>query len=367
MATGSGGVGGAGSTGGSPIDITAILGAGGAGGERSTGEVVGTAAGTAIGTAVGGPVGGAIGGAIGGMIGGMFGKKKKKGGDRTVVSIAAFPCPKVDDKGLNRAWFWADKIAQGVALWATYETYKAAKEDYKIAKRYHELAKEQWDLHREYYHPLEQQELDEIWAEKPYEPDYKTAVAGHTHTTDNVLNSLDKHRMALGKKYCICPDVSAFTKADFVSATISGDSDNFARRYAEKLAQERNDIRWSRRVAAAARGRGLLSESASHAQRASSSYSAYARAMGGLAGNAMEFSGYVQNRHQTTYNGDRERFNSRAMVFNVGRHTDVQSEVRNIDFTTKATGGISWGNSGSAYMQSGIDPTSYVSIGGSHR
>ena len=62
------------------------------------------------------------------------------------VSIKALPCPKVDDKGLNSAWYWADKIAQGVALWATYETYKAAKEDYKIAKRYHELAKEQWDF-----------------------------------------------------------------------------------------------------------------------------------------------------------------------------------------------------------------------------
>lgn len=349
------------------VDMTSVIGGvAGSGGEQSTSKTAGAAAGTAIGTAIGGPFGAVIGSTIGKIIGGLFGKKKS-GNNKTIVSIAAFPCPKVDDKGLNRAWFWADKIAQGVALWATYETYKAAKEDYKIAKRYHELAKEQWDLHKQYYHPLEQQELDEIWAEKPYEPDYPTAIAGHTHTIDNVFAAADKQRKALNVKYCVCPDVSLFTKTDIMKATVGGDSDNFARRYAEKLSQERNDIRWSRRVAAAARGRGLLSESASHAQRASSSYSAYARAMGGLAGNAMEFSGYVQNRHQTTYNGDRERFNSRAMVFNVGRHTDVQSEVRNIDFTTKATGGISWGNSGSAYMQSGIDPTSYVSIGGSHR
>lgn len=51
----------------------------------------------------------------------------------------------------------------------------------RLQKRYHELAKEQWDFHKQYYHPLEQQELDEIWAEKPYEPDYPTAVARHTH------------------------------------------------------------------------------------------------------------------------------------------------------------------------------------------
>lgn len=282
------------------------------------------------------------------------------------VSIKALPCPKVDDKGLNSAWYWADKIAQGVALWATYETYKAAKEDYKIAKRYHELAKEQWDFHKQYYHPLEQQELDEIWAEKPYEPDYPTAIAGHTHTIDNVFAAADKQRKALNAKYCVCPDVSLFTKTDITKSTIGGDSDNFARRYAEKLAQERNDIRWARQIAAAARGRGLLSESASHAQKASSSLSAYAQAMGGLASNAMQFSGYAQNRRQTEYNGARERFNSRAKVFDVNQFDNVQGKVRDINFTTEATGGLTWGRGGNAYMQSGIDPTSYVTIGGSH-
>lgn len=351
------------------VDMTSVVSSmsgGGSGGEQNMAETLGSTAGTAIGTAIGGPLGGAIGGTIGKLVGGMFGGDSKKDIKR-VVSIAAFPCPKVDDKGLNRAWFWADKIAQGVALWASYETYKAAKEDYKIAKRYHELAKEQWDLHKQYYHPLEQQELDEIWAEKPYNPDYPTAIAGHTHTIDNVFAAADRHRKALNVKYCVCSDISSFTKADIMKSTVSGDSDNFARRYAEKLAQERNDIRWARRIAAAARGRGLLSESASHAQKASNSLSAYAQAMGGLAGNAMQFSGYVQNRHATEYNGARERFNSRAETFDVGRHTNVQDRVRGINYATEATGGISWGSGGNAYMQSGVDPTSYISIGGSHR
>ena len=351
------------------VDMTSVVGSavGGAGGGDSPTEAIGSAAGTAIGTALGGPIGGIAGSFIGRTIGGLFGKKKKKGGDnRTIVSIAAFPCPKVDDKGLNRAWFWADKIAQGVALWASYETYKAAKEDYKIAKRYHELAKEQWDLHEQLYHPLEQQELDEIWAEKPYKPDYPTATAGHTHTIDNVFAASDKYRKAINNKYCVCPDVSISTKTDLLKATVAGDSDNFARRYAEKIAQERNDIRWARRIAAAARGRGLLSESASHAQRASSAVSAYAQAMGGLASSAAQFSGYIQNRRPTEYNNPRERFNSRAEVFDVDRYTDVAAKTRAIDFYTERTGGISWGRGSNPTMQTGIDPTSYVVIGGSH-
>lgn len=314
-------------------------------------------------SAVGGILGG---GGIGGAImGGLFGKKGK-GGDKVVVSIESLPCPKVDDAGLNRAWFWADKIAQGVSLWAAAETYKAAREDYKIAKRYHNLAKEQWDLHKQYYHPLEQQELDEIWAEKPYAPDYPTAVSGHTRTIDSVFATADKHHQALNAKYCVCPDVATFTKTDVLKATVTGDSNNFARRYAEKLAQERNDTRWARRIAAAARGRGLLADSAKHGQNASNSLNAYAQAMGGLASSAMQFSGYVQNRMPTEYNGARERFNSRADVFDVTRNTDVQGKVRSINYTTDATGGIRWGNGGSVHMQSGLDPTSYVSIGGSH-
>lgn len=335
------------------------------GGKSGGGNPIGTIAGAVLGGLFAGPGGVKYGAQLGGaLLGGGDGEEKA---EKRIVSIAAFPCPKVDDKGLSKAWFWADKIAQAAAVWATWETYKAAQEDYKIAKRYHELAKEQWDLHREHYHPLEQQELDEIWAEQPYSPDYPTAINGHTHTIDNLFATADKQRNALMEKYCVCPDVSQFTKTGIMQSTVFGDSDNFARRYAEKLAQERNDIRWARRISAAARGRGLLSESASHAQRASNSMGAYAGAMGGLASSAMQFSGYINNRHRTEYNGARERFNSRAETFNVDKNTNVQERVRGINFATEPRGGITWGSGGSAYMQSGVDPTSYISVGGSIR
>ena len=277
------------------------------------------------------------------------------------VSIKAFPCPKVNDKGLTGAWWWADKIAMAVSLWATSESWKAAKEEYKIGKRYYELAKEQWDHFYTYYRPLEDQELSEIWAELPYKPDYPTAIKGHTHLIDPIFAQADKHRMSLMGKYCICPDVAEFTKIGITKSTVQGDSDNFARRYAEKIAQEKNDIRWARRGAAASRGRGLLSASTSFASKAAGFFSDYAQAMGGLASNAMQFSGYVQNRRQTEYNGARERFNSRAEVFDVNQFDNVQDKVRGINFATEATGGLSWASYESPpYMQSGFDPTGVV-------
>lgn len=276
------------------------------------------------------------------------------------VSIKAFPCPKVNDKGLTGAWWWADKIAIAVSLWATYETWKAAKEEYKIGKRYYELAKEQWDHFYNYYRPLEDQELDEIWAELPYKPDYATAIKGHTHLIDPIFANADKHRMALTGKYCVCPDVSEFRKTQIVKSTVRGDSDNFARRYAEKLAQEKNDIRWARRVAAASRGRGLLSASTSFASKAAGFFSDYARAMGGIASSAMQFSGYVRNRHQTEYNPVRSRIDGRGDVPDTYRGSPTYQywQTNGIPGQATSSGGLTWANYESPpYMQSGFDPT----------
>lgn len=276
------------------------------------------------------------------------------------VSIKAFPCPKVNDKGLTGAWWWADKIAIAVSLWATNESWKAAKEEYKIGKRYYELAKEQWDHFYTYYRPLEDQELSEIWAELPYKPDYAAAIKGHTHLIDPIFARADKHRMSLMGKYCICPDVAEFTKIGITKSTVQGDSDNFARRYAEKLAQEKNDLRWARRVAAASRGRGLLATSTSFASKASGFFSDYAQAMGGLAGNAMQFSGYVRDRNRTEYNTVTHRIDGYADVPDTGNTFNARTywTERGIPMR-QDTGGITW-QTDPAYMQAGFDPTGVI-------
>lgn len=276
------------------------------------------------------------------------------------VSIKALPCPKVNDSGLRGAWWWADKIAIVVSIWATYESWKAAKEEYKIGKRYYDLAKEQWDFFYHYYRPLEDQELDEIWADHPHRPDYATAIYGHTYLFDPVFGRADNHRASLMGKYCICPDVSAFTKTEITLSTARGDSDNFARRYAEQLAQEKNDTRWARRIAAASRGRGLLSASTSFASKASGFFGDYAQAMGGLASSAAQFSGYVRNRNETEYNPVRNRINARGDVPDTYRGFDAFGNWANRDITTAASNpnSMSWANHETTYhAQSGFDPT----------
>lgn len=307
-----------------------------------------------------------IGGAVGSLLGGKGGGGKEvyiTGGTINEiskvkdVSIAAFPCPKVNDAGLTGAWWWVDKIALLVAVWATAETYKAAKEDHKIGKRYYNLAKEQWEHFYNYYRPLEQQELDEIWAEQPYKPDYAGAIKGHTSVAELAMAKVDKHQLALMGKYCICTNLSFPSKNDISQASILGDSENFARRYAEKLAQEKNDTRWARRVAAASRGRGLLSASTSFASKASGFYNDYAQAMGGLAGSAMQFSGYLNNRMQTEYNPVRQRIDSRADVPNTYRGFDA-SGYWGYDTGSLYNGPTELSSLSTQYKtQTGFDPT----------
>ena len=326
-------------------------------------------------------LGGLIGGLVGGALG-LGGNDDYLTGDGIVVdevkkvdnvSIKAFPCPKVNDAGLTGAWWWANLIAVATTVWATSESYKAAKKEYEIGKRYYQLAKDQWEHFYKHYRPLEEQELAEIWNEQPYKPDYDNAIRGHTNLIDKLFNNADKHRQALMAKYCLCNDVSQFTKTDNIKSIVKGDSDNFARRYAEKLAQEKNDLRWNKRIATMARGRNILNQAASFASKAASLYGEYAKAMGGLANQAMEFSGYVQNRHRTVYNPVRDRIDSRAHIPDsyVGEnHLQSMQTIRM--YSSVPTGGnyrggqpiFSFGGTSEydmTYLQAtGFDPAGYV-------
>lgn len=326
------------------------------GGSTGLGALIGGAAATALGIPP------QVGASAGGFLEGVFGGGGGGEGEacRQEISIAAFPCPKVDDEGVSGAWFVSQAISIAVAIWAASETYKAAREDYNIGMRYYKLAYEQWDFHKQAFQPLEQQELDEVWADPHHSPDYANAVNGHTHSIDNIFAAADRQRVLFMHRYCICHDIADFTRSQLTQSTVFGDSSNFARRYAEKLSQERNDIRHSRRIAAAGRGRSILSNSGELANKGSQFTGAYARAMGELSSNAATFAGYMGNRQDTMYNPDRDRPNHRADTFTVLRDTNVLEQMSRSDLTRAYKQGISFNGANNVITHQGVDPSHIV-------
>lgn len=225
--------------------------------------------------------------------------------DKPGMHIAALPCPKVNDEGLTGGWKILDGLAKSAALLASTRALQAARQQDKIARTYYKLAEQQWNFYKENYVPLEQQEIDEVHKEKPYKADYATAIKGHD-CTEPVFASTEDHRDKIFDEYCVCPDPSMDIRYSIAMSTVKGDTHNFARRYAEALAERKDDIRWNKKLQVATRGRSLLPESSDIANKASSLFGQYSNAMSGLAGDAMGFSGYIRNRHETQFNAQRD-------------------------------------------------------------
>lgn len=251
---------------------------------------------------IGGIIGGVIGGPIGSIIGGGVGNATGGGGGGVqTVHVASLPCPKVNNAGLIESWTWAKAGALLISTNSAKAAYDAARDKYKIGKRYHALAKSEWQFFYDTYRPIERIEVAEIGEERAYKNDYARSTRGHLANINPIFANIDSHRISLGKKFCVCDDVGIMTQFEIARATITGDTENFARKYAEFYADEHNDIRFARRVAAANRGRSLLSESTGLASRASNFYGEYAEGMSAVAQGAAQFAGYLDKRRPTEY------------------------------------------------------------------
>ena len=228
------------------------------------------------------------------------------------IHIASLPCPKVTGDGLTKGWQILDLIGKATAVLASHRAFKAAQMQNKIAREYYNLAKDEWDYFYNTFRPLEQAELAEIHAEDPYKADYDSALKGHD-CSDSVFENMNTHRDKVMGMFCVCPNLDSTINYDLALSTIRGDSKNFARRYAEKQALKLDDLRWNRKLAAAGRGRGLLSQSADLARISADKFGQYSNAMTKFAGQAAEFSGYIRNRMETVYNGEHtNRINTRS-------------------------------------------------------
>lgn len=191
--------------------------------------------------------------------------------------------------------------AIAVAGYNAYKAYDIAKAEWDMAKRHWQIAKDWLDYYRDYYAPVEDQELAEARALKKEEPDYETArgrarttawLAFKSKVTDAVRPT---SRYATGRRQDILVELTSAQGAAVAMA------DGLGYRNERAYVQSRNDVRFQKIMSVLHRGRDMASDNVSLAREAANIYGdQWTQTMKGLdaAGKTL---GYLNNRNPTHY------------------------------------------------------------------
>lgn len=217
------------------------------------------------------------------------------------VHIAAWPCPKVNDTGVNTSWDWRVAAATAVALLSTAAAYTIADLQYQTAKAYWKLARERWDYFLGTYRPCEVREVAEACTAIIPEANYNYAINAYTNGASLAFARADREVLRLSSLYCVCPSRSLAADVELMRSQLTGDGVNYAMRREEATAEALDDVRWNRKIGVLNRGRGLLAESTSYARAATDMYDQFGKSVSAVAAGATQFLGYAMNRNPTNY------------------------------------------------------------------
>lgn len=191
--------------------------------------------------------------------------------------------------------------AIAVAGYNAYKAYDIAKAEWDMAKRHWQIAKDWLDYYRDYYAPVEDQELAEARALKKEEPDYETArgrarttawLAFKSKVTDAVRPT---SRYATGRRQDILMELTSAQGAAVALA------DGLGYRNERAYVQSRDDVRFQKIMSVLHRGRDMASDNVSLARETANIYGdQWDQTMKGLnaAGRTL---GYLNNRNPTQY------------------------------------------------------------------
>ena len=207
----------------------------------------------------------------------------------------------VDDG--NRALF--GKILAGVAIIAAgYNAYRAVKiatDEWMMAKKYWKIARNWLDYYKDYYAPVEDQELNEALRLVKEEPEYDTARGRARAVAWLQFRGVVRQAMRCTSRYCtglrqdMLSDLSA-SQADAIAM-----ADGLGYRNERAYIETRDDVRFKKMLETAKRGRDMVADNVSLASSAAGIYGdLFNQAMAGLSG-AGQYLGYWSSRHDTAY------------------------------------------------------------------
>lgn len=207
----------------------------------------------------------------------------------------------VDDS--SRALF--GKILAGVAVvGAAYNAARAVKiatDEWQMAKKYWRIARNWLDYYKDYYAPVEDQELYEARNLKKEAPEYDVARGRARAVAWLQFRDVVRQAMRCTSRYCtglrqdMLSDLSA-SQADAVAM-----ADGLGYRNERAYIEARDDVRFKKMLETAKRGRDMIADNVSMTTATAGIYGdLFNQAMAGLSG-AGQYLGYWSSRNDTLY------------------------------------------------------------------
>lgn len=200
---------------------------------------------------------------------------------------------------------WIANLLKGIAIAAAgYNAYKAfdiAKAEWKMAKRYWDLSKKWLDYYKNYFAPVEDQELAEAM-NQPKEKDIYVTARGRARAVAwmSFKNKLDS-ALRCSSRYCTGLREDMLMELSAAQANAVALADGLGYRNERAYLEARDDVRFKRMLETAKRGRDMVADNVSLAKTTAGIYGdLYDQAWNGLKG-AGAYIGYIDNRNATAY------------------------------------------------------------------
>lgn len=196
-------------------------------------------------------------------------------------------------------------ILAGAALAAAaanaYKAFDIAYTEWKMAKKYWRIAENWMDYYKDYYAPVENQEIDEAMDLPIAEPHYDAAIARARASAWITFKGKLRDSMRCTSKYCTGLRADMLAQIAMAQGVAVSAAEGLGYRNERAYTETRNDVRWQKRLNTAMRGRDIAGEVTSLGAAAAGIYgSLLDQTWQGLVG-AGQYLGYSDHRLPTGY------------------------------------------------------------------
>ena len=191
--------------------------------------------------------------------------------------------------------------ALAAAMYSAYKAFDIANDEWKMAKKYWRIAQDWLDYYKNYFAPVEDQEIDEALALEYVDPAYNVARGRARASAWIEFRGKMRGSMQCTSRYCTGLRSDMLIRISRAQADAVSMADGLGYRNERAYTETRNDIIFDRKLNTAKRGRDIVAETPSLGMAAAGIYGDQIdQAWEGLKG-AGQYLGYYNNRVPPAY------------------------------------------------------------------